>query len=159
VDMEKPQNRRHVEKALRDAFRADRARSQMAHISKFGIVEMTRQRVQPSLEHATYMDCPYCKGSGIIKNAESMALEVMRYLKLLTGRDQVAEIEVRLHPNVAEYISNTRRTMLVKMESSHHRRIRLVNDAQAGMDQLVCRCFDAHGREIRLDSDALAARG
>jgi len=157
VDMEKAANRRHVEKVLRDAFRTDRARSQMSHISKFGIVEMTRQRVQPSLERTTFMDCPYCKGSGIIKNAESMALEVMRYLKLLAGRDQVAQIEVRLHPSVAEYISNTRRAMLVRMESDHQRRIRLVNDSQASMDQIVCRCLDNQGREIRLDAETLAA--
>ena len=158
VDMEKAQNRRHVEKVLRDAFKTDRARFQMSHISKFGIVEMTRQRVQPSLERTTYMDCPYCKGSGIIKNAESMALEVLRYLKLLAGRDQVAEIEIRLHPSVAEHIHNTRRAMLARMESNHQRRIRLVNDAQAAMDQLVFRCLDSHGREIRLDSEAMAAR-
>ena len=158
VDMEKPQNRRNVEKTLRDAFKNDRARSQMSHISKFGIVEMTRQRVQPSLERTTYMDCPYCKGSGIIKNAESMALEVMRYLKLLAGRDQVAEIEIRLHPSVAEYVGNTRRAVLARMESTNHRRIRLVNDTQAGMDEIVSRCLDGHGREIRLDNEALAAR-
>ena len=159
VDMEKAQNRRHVEKVLRDAFKTDRARSQMSHISKFGIVEMTRQRVQPSLERTTYMDCPYCKGSGIIKNPESMALEVMRRLKLLTGRDQIAQIEIRLHPNVAEYISNTRRAALAKIESNNQQRIRLVNDHQAGMDQLVCLCFDRHGKEIRLDSESLPARG
>ena len=157
VDMEKLANRRNVEKGFRDAFKTDRARYQMAHISKFGVVEMTRQRVQPSLERTTYMDCPYCKGSGIIKNAESMALEVMRYMKLLAGCNQVSTVEVRLHPQVAEYVNNTRRTGLTRMESTYNRRIRLIGDAAAGMDQVSYRCLDDRGQEVRVDSQPVAA--
>jgi ribonuclease E len=151
VDMEKAENRRHVERALRDAFKGDRARSQMLHISKFGIVEMTRQRVQPSLERTTYMDCPYCKGSGIIKNAESMALEILRYLKLLVTRDQVVAIEVTVHPQIAEYTQNAKRASLARMESDFHKRIRIVPDPDLGIDQISYRCTDDRGQEVRLD--------
>jgi ribonuclease E len=157
VDMEKAVNRRHVEKALRDAFKTDRARSQMLHMSRFGIIEMTRQRVQPSLERATYMDCPYCKGSGIIKNAESMGLEVLRYLKLLVGRDQIATIEVRLHPQVAEYVNNGKRTALARLETDFNKRIRLVADTAAGIDQATYRCLDDRGQEIHCNHLPLPA--
>jgi ribonuclease E len=151
VDMEKAANRRDVEKTFRDAFKTDRARSQILHLSKFGIIEMTRQRVQPSLERTTYMDCPHCKGSGIIKNSESMALEVLRYLKLVAARDVVSIIEVSLNPQVAEYINNAKRTSLARLETTYHKRIRLVSDIEAGIDQAVYRCLDDRGREIRID--------
>ena len=152
VDMEKAENRRHVERALRDAFKGDRARSQMLHISKFGIVEMTRQRVQPSLERSTYMDCPYCKGSGIVKNAESMALEILRYLKLLVTRDQVVAIEVTVHPQIAEYTQNAKRASLARMESDFHKRIRIVPEPDFGIDQISYRCTDDRGQEVRVDA-------
>jgi ribonuclease E len=150
VDMEKAENRRHVEKVLRDAFKNDRARSQMLHISKFGIVEMTRQRVQPSLERTTYTDCPYCKGSGIIKNSESMALEVLRYLRLLVSRDQVAFIDVTLNAQVAEYLQNAKRSSLTRLETEFHKRIRIAGDPKIGIDQVVYRGTDDHGQEVRV---------
>jgi len=157
VDMDKAANRRHVEKALRDGFKTDRARSQMLHMSRFGIVEMTRQRVQPSLERTTYMDCPHCKGSGIIKNSESMALEIMRYLKLLAGRDQVAAVEISLHPQVAEYVNNVKRAALARMETTYGKRIRLVSDIEAGIDQAVYRCLDDRGQEMHVNNLPLPA--
>jgi len=152
VDMEKAQNRRHVEKTLREAFKSDKARSQMTRISRFGIIEMTRQRMQPSLERTTYIDCPHCKGAGIIKSGESMALEVLRHLKLLAGRDQTARIEVGLHPQVAEYVNNTKRDALLRLETGHHLAIRIRSDAGTGINQATYRCYDHQGREIRTDT-------
>jgi len=151
VDMDKAENRRHVERVFRDAFKGDRARSQMLHISKFGIIEMTRQRVQPSLERSTHMDCPHCKGSGIIKNPESLALEVMRNLKLLASRDRVATIEVTLHPHVAEYVGNSKRASIARMEADAHKRIAIRCDSQMGIEQAAYRCVTDRGQEVRTD--------
>jgi len=149
--MEKAQNRRHVEQVFREAFKNDKARSQMARLSKFGIIEMTRQRVQPSLERTTYIDCPYCKGAGIIKSSESMALEIIRHLKLLAGRDQIARVQVTLHPKVAQYINNEKRDALTRLEDSHRWSIRLVGDADTGIDHAAYRCYDGQGREMRVE--------
>ncbi|MBL7139634.1 MAG: Rne/Rng family ribonuclease [Planctomycetes bacterium] len=154
VDMEKDPNRRHVEKTLREAFKMDRARSQMTRISRFGIIEMTRQRMQPSLERTTYIDCPHCKGGGIIKSGESMALEVIRHLKLLAGRDQTARVEVTLHPEVAEYVNNAKRDALVRIETAHRLAVRIRSDAGAAIDQAAYRCYDQQGREIRSEAQA-----
>jgi ribonuclease E len=151
VDMDKAENRRHVEKVLRDAFKGDRARSQMLHMSKFGIVEMTRQRVQPSLERTSYMDCPYCKGTGIIKNSESMALAVLRALKSLASHDQVAAIEVTVHPQVAEYVQNAKRGSLARTESDFHKRIRILAKADFGIEQVAYRCADERGQEVHVE--------
>ena len=151
VDMLKAENRRHVERAFRDAFKGDRARSQMLHISKFGIIEMTRQRVQPSLERSTFMDCPSCKGSGILKHPESMALEVLRHLKLLVSHDGVAAIEVAVHPEVADHISNAKRAALARLEADSHKRIRIKTNPAAILDQAAYRCLDDRGTEVRTD--------
>ena len=70
-------HRRSVEKCLRDAVSSDRARTKILRISQLGIVEMTRQRMRPSLKHSSYMDCPHCKGSGMIKTPESMTIEIV----------------------------------------------------------------------------------
>jgi len=149
VDMQKAENRRHVERVLRDAFKADKARSEMLHISRFGIIEMTRQRVQPSLERTAYMDCPACKGAGIVKNPESMALEVMRSLKLLMSRDAVATVEVTVHPTVATHINDTKRAALARMESENQKQIGIKSNLEAGVDQATYRCLDARGSEVR----------
>jgi len=157
VDMEKAQNRRHVEKVFRDAFKTDRARSQMARLSKFGIIEMTRQRVQPSLERTTYIDCPHCKGAGIIKSSESMALEVIRHLPLLAGRDRIARITITLHPDVAEYINNQKREALTRFEGSRHIKVALVGDPDSGIDHAAYQCFDDQGRQVRTEDRGNAA--
>jgi ribonuclease E len=151
VDMLKAENRRHVERAFREAFEGDKARSQMLHISKFGIIEMTRQRVQPSLERSTFMDCPYCKGSGILKHPESVALEVLRHLKLLAGRDGIAQIEVSVHPEVADHINNAKRATLARMETDSHKRVRIKAGPTMLLDQASYRCLDEHGVETRVD--------
>ena len=157
VDMEKAENRRHVEKALRDAFKGDRARSRMLRMSKFGIVEMTRQRVQPSLERATYMDCPHCRGTGIIKTRDSMALEVMRHLRLLMSRQQVATVEVTLHPEVADSVNNLKREALAHMESEFHKRIRILVDPGVGVEYVNYRCLDDRASEVREERGTPAA--
>ena len=157
VDMLKAENRRHVERVFRDAFRGDRARSQMLHISRFGIIEMTRQRVQPSLERSTFMDCPYCKGSGILKHPESMALEVLRHLKLLASHDHLAVIEVAVHPEVADYINNAKRATLARVEADSHKRIRIKSSPSAVLDQAAYRCLDEHAVEVRTDITPAAA--
>jgi len=151
VDMEKEQNRRHVEQTFRKALKNDKARSQIARLSKFGVIEMTRQRVQPSLERSTFIDCPYCKGAGIIKSGESMALEIIRHLKLLAGRNQIARVQVTLHPQVEQYINNEKRDALASLESSHGWSINLVGDTDTGIDKAAYRCFDGQGREIRAE--------
>ncbi len=152
VDMLKSENRRHVERVFRDAFKGDKARSQMLHISKFGIIEMTRQRVQPSLERSTYTDCPYCKGTGILKHAESLALEVLRHLKLLAGRDGIAVIDVVLHPQAAEHLSNAKRATIARMEADLHKHIIIRSDPKMAIDQAAYRCTDERGSEVRVDS-------
>ena len=80
IDMRKERHRRGVERALRDAVKRDRARTKILRTSPFGLIEMTRQRIRPSLKRSVYQDCPCCTGTGVVKTAESMAIEVVRML-------------------------------------------------------------------------------
>ena len=82
IDMRKERHRRDVERTLRDAVKRDRARTKILRTSPFGLIEMTRQRIRPSLKRSVYKECPACGGSGLVKSAESMAIEVVRKLLL-----------------------------------------------------------------------------
>src|SRR5919108_2347408 len=72
IEMREEKHRRGVEKALRDAVRRDRARTKILKISQFGLIEMTRQRIRPSLKRSIFADCPHCRGSGFVKTSESL---------------------------------------------------------------------------------------
>jgi ribonuclease E len=148
VDLGRPENRRKVEKALRDAFKNDRARHRLLKMSPFGIIEMTRQRVQPSLQKVTYMDCPTCRGTGVVKTAASMALDVVRHLQFLLNREAVDAVEAIVHPDVGEYINNQQRENLVRLGGPEHKRIRITCDPRSALDRAVYRCLDEHGVEL-----------
>src|SRR5205807_9277114 len=104
IDMRKDRHRRNVERALRDAVKRDRARTKILRISPFGLIEMTRQRIRPSLKRSVYQDCQHCRGTGQVKTVESMSIEVMRLLQLAAHRVTVARIEVQVHEQVAQYL-------------------------------------------------------
>src|SRR5690606_7089648 len=109
IDMRKEKHRRGLERALRDALRRDRARTKILRTSPFGLIEMTRQRIRPSLKRSVYRDCPCCNGRGVVKTAESMAIEVIRLLMMAAQHEGVAKISVRVHNDVAAYLNNTKR--------------------------------------------------
>ena len=91
IDMRKEKHRRGVEKTLRDAVKRDRARTKILRTSPFGLIEMTRQRIRPSLKRSVFRECPACSGSGLVKTAESMAIEVIRKIHLAAQKEQRRE--------------------------------------------------------------------
>lgn len=123
IDMLTERHRRAVEKCLRDAIASDRARTKILRISQLGIVEMTRQRMRPSLKHSSYMDCPHCKGSGMIKTPESMTIEIVRRIDALIEHDNIADITVDVSPDVSAYLQNQRRAALTELETSSKKTI------------------------------------
>ena len=85
IDMEESKNRREVEQRLRDALRTDRARVQFSSISKFGLLELSRQRLRPALSEGNHITCPRCNGTGHIRDTESSALQILRICLLYTS--------------------------------------------------------------------------
>ena len=150
IDMRKERHRRGVERALRDAVKRDRARTKILRTSPFGLIEMTRQRIRPSLKRSVYQDCPCCTGTGVVKTAESMAIEVVRMLMLAAHREDVARVSVTVADEVATYLNNKKRREIARLEDEGQMDIQVFGKEEAAPEHLVVECFDATGREIKL---------
>ena len=118
IDMEESRNRRDVENRLRDALRQDRARVQFGSISKFGLMEMSRQRLRPALSEGASIPCPRCGGSGHIRDTESSALQILRIIQEESLKDNTASVMCQVPVDVASFLLNEKRTEITKIESS-----------------------------------------
>jgi ribonuclease E len=145
IDMRKDRHRRIVERTLRDAVRRDRARTKILRISPFGLIEMTRQRIRPSLKRSVYKECPACAGSGLVKSAESMAIEVIRKLIMCAQHASVARIAVTVEEEVASYINNRKRRELTRMEDEHSVQVLVISREDLSPEFLKFDCEDASG--------------
>ncbi|MBB6560263.1 ribonuclease E [Acidovorax soli] len=116
IDMEESKNRREVENRLRDALRQDRARVQFGTISKFGLMEMSRQRLKPALSEGSSIPCPRCGGSGHIRDTESSALQILRIIQEESMKDNTAAVHCQVPVEVASFLLNEKRTEIAKIE-------------------------------------------
>jgi ribonuclease E len=116
IDMESAKHDGLVEKRLKDALKQDRARIQVGRISHFGLLEMSRQRLRPSLTEQSFITCPHCKGLGIVRSPESAALQVLRAIEEEGAKRRAGEIMVRAAPGVVLHILNRKRDRLVSIE-------------------------------------------
>lgn len=116
IDMEDRRNNRKVENRLRDALSSDRARIQIGRISSFGLLELSRQRLNPSLTEAMFERCPHCKGIGFVRTTDSAAILALRALEEEGGRGRAAEVALNVPDAVAIYILNNKRGALSDIE-------------------------------------------
>jgi ribonuclease E len=119
IDMEEKRNNRSVERRLKEALKNDRARIQVGRISHFGLLEMSRQRLRPSLLEGSTRTCPHCEGRGIVRSVSSCALSVMRAIEehLITRKSE--NLTVKCHRDVAAYVLNEKRNHLLDLEASY----------------------------------------
>ncbi len=117
IDMENPKHQREVENRLRDALHHDRARVQTGKISRFGLLEMSRQRLQPSLGETSYNPCPRCHGTGHIRGTESSALHILRILQEEAMKENTGAVHVQLPVDVATFLLNEKRVDIHTVES------------------------------------------
>ena len=116
IDMEESKNRREVEQRLRDAMRQDRARVQFSSISKFGLLELSRQRLRPALSEGNHITCPRCNGTGHIRDTESSALQILRIIQEETLKDNTAAVHVQVPVEVTSFLLNEKRSEITKIE-------------------------------------------
>jgi ribonuclease E len=116
IDMEESKNRREVEQRLRDALRFDRARVQFSSISKFGLLELSRQRLRPALSEGSHITCPRCNGTGHIRDTESSALQILRIIQEESMKDNTAAVHVQVPVEVTSFLLNEKRTEITKIE-------------------------------------------
>ena len=117
IDMESSKAQKDVENRLRDALRHDRARVQMGKISKFGLMEMSRQRLRPALSEGSHVTCPRCNGTGHIRDAESSALQVLRIIQEEAMKENTAAIHTQVPVEVAAFLLNEKRAEVIKIET------------------------------------------
>jgi len=126
IDMEESRNRREVENRLRDALRQDRARVQFGSISKFGLMEMSRQRLRPALAEGASCPCPRCGGSGHIRDTESSALQILRVIQEESLKESTASVLCQVPVEVASFLLNEKRSEIAKIELKQRINVLLV---------------------------------
>ncbi|MDG4597953.1 MAG: Rne/Rng family ribonuclease [Candidatus Contendobacter sp.] len=119
IDMNLARNQREVETRLREALKMDRARVQVGRISRFGLLEMSRQRLSPSLDEASHRICPRCNGQGTIRNIDSLALSVLRLIQEEAMKDRTGRVVVQLPVKVATFLLNEKREAIRAIEQRH----------------------------------------
>ena len=157
VDMREERNRRMLERTLRDILKKDRAKSKVLRISSFGIVEMTRQRLRPSLKQSIYSRCPHCDGMGLIMSQESVALAVMRDLQAACANADVSRIDIAVTPSVAHHLSNTQRQTIAELEQHTSKAITITADDELRGDGVRISCWNRRGSVVAWDSAPGAA--
>ncbi|MFT7126466.1 MAG: ribonuclease E, partial [Pseudoalteromonas tetraodonis] len=116
IDMHGAKNQRAVENTLREAVKADRARIQIGRISRFGLLEMSRQRIRPSLGESTHLACPRCSGQGSIRSVESLALSVMRLMEEEAMKENTGQVVAQLPVSVSTFLLNEKRKMIDEIQ-------------------------------------------
>lgn len=128
IDMDSPKHQREVEERLKDALKLDRARVQIGRISRFGLLEMSRQRLRPSLGEATEIVCPRCEGHGHIRGVESLALSTLRLIEEHAMKDNTGQVLVQAPPTVANFMLNEKRASVVEIELRNKVHVVIVAD-------------------------------
>ncbi|AWK86540.1 Rne/Rng family ribonuclease [Azospirillum thermophilum] len=128
IDMEESRNNAAVERRLKEAMKNDRARIQLGRISAFGLLELSRQRLRPSLLETNFERCPHCAGTGVVRSVESAALHVLRAIEEEGIRRRSSEITVAVPTSIALYILNQKRGELAKIEERHGLRVMVQAD-------------------------------
>ncbi len=128
IDMESSKNQRQVEDKLRDALKSDRARVQLGRISKFGLLELSRQRLRPSLGEATQIVCERCDGHGRIRSVESLSLSILRLVEEHAMKETTGQVLVQAPSDIANFLLNEKRSQLAEIELRHEAPIVIVAD-------------------------------
>jgi len=128
IDMMKADHRRHLWRLFKDVVRKDRAKTNILQMSELGLVEMTRQRIRPSLESAVYDNCPYCEGKGTIKSVITMAIQTIKEMRKALNHSKDKVLNVYVHPQVAERLLHEEQKSIRDLEQASKSRIIVLAD-------------------------------
>ncbi len=148
IDMNQQRHRREVERRLAQNLKKHKERVKVLRMSRFGMIELTRQRQRASLMRSIYSECRACHGRGLVKTPESVALDVLRKLQLAATAEHIQQIEVHVHPEVAHLLVNRKRSLLHELETRYRRTIAIVAEPGYGPDQVSMQCLDHRGRIV-----------
>lgn len=130
IDMSSGKHQRQVEERLQQALKQDRARVQIGRISRFGLLEMSRQRLRPSLGESSQIVCPRCEGHGRMRSVESLSLSILRLVEEHAMKENTGQVLVQAPPEIANYLLNEKRRALIEIEQRHDAPVVIVADDQ-----------------------------
>lgn len=151
IDMRSAKNRKAIEQQFRDRLKRDRAKSTIAPISPFGILEMTRQRMRGSLRSQHYTECPTCRGKGLVQRPASVASDALRELAVLLEHDAVDRVELVVSGRVAGELLSTRRRSLNRIETLSGKQAQVRVSETLPLDRFTLYAYDANGSDINVD--------
>jgi ribonuclease E len=152
IDMAHHRHRRSIEDRLNENLKRDRARTTWLKISDFGLIEMTRQRMRPSLRKAHFVDCPHCEGRGEIKSPDSVAADVTRQVGFLLDNDRVRRVEIVCSPRVASVLLSRKRRELVQLEDAQNRIIEVRVSDDIAVDRVDYYAYDERNADVDVRS-------
>ena len=140
IDMLEQRNRAEVERAMKTHVKTDKARIKVGRISTFGLMQMSRQRIRPSIEFSSYLTCGNCQGKGIVPSTESLVLDFLRKLRLETLKGEISTVRGIVPVMVADYLLNRKKKELLDLEMRRHLSITIVRDPSMvpGQSSIVC---------------------
>jgi ribonuclease E len=149
IDMRDNKNRRNIERVFREAIKTDRARSRMLKMNAFGLIILTRQRMRPSLQSSTYLECSYCAGTGVIKSYESQSIELMRLLNLAVAKKDVKKIELNVSREVESFLQNQKRDAIAKIEAESEKQVVINADPKCEGQNYAVDCYNSRGSKVK----------
>jgi ribonuclease E len=150
IDMGYGKNRKLVERAMKDALKADRAKIQVGRISTFGLMELSRQRLRPSISEAMGVMCPHCRGTGYIHSVETVGIQIIRTLEKEAATGEYTALRVTTHPEAALYLLNDKRAALQSLEQRYNVSVAILMDASiiTGNHRLIKVTISFNTRQI-----------
>ncbi len=152
IDMMESRNRRAVEKMLKDSMKNDRAKIQLGRISPFGLLELSRQRLRPSISETNMTQCPHCVGRGVIRSHESMSIQMIRAIEKEAGNPNVVEVRVSAPQTIALHMLNYKREALQELEKRHNVTIQILIDTDLAASEFNIERVRRGGSSDRSDN-------
>ena len=140
IDMREPKHRAEVERTLRKHIKEDKARAKVGKISRFGLLEMSRQRIRPSIEFGSHLPCQYCQGKGLVPSPETLGIGFLRKLSLETLKEKASRVKGIVPLDVADYLLNKKRREIVDIEERRDLSVEIEGDRSMmpGESKIVC---------------------
>ncbi len=150
IDMKEKKHRDYIQNLFEKSLARDRARLRVLKMSYFGLIELTRQRMEETVENTIYEECPMCGGRGMIKTVESITLSIMRKLRMLVSRWRVHRVELVVHPRVLALLEEQKGKELEELKEKSGKEISIRTDSGMKLDDFVATAYDMEDREVVL---------
>ena len=154
IDMTSNRNQREVENRMREALEADRARVQVGRISRFGLLEMSRQRLRPSLGETSEITCPRCSGRGTIRDVESLSLSILRILQEEANKQKCTEVKATVPLIVSSYLLNDKRSALAEIEDQSKTKVVIIPNPEMETPHYEITGINRHAEEYEVDASS-----